>query len=200
MAPPIYDRGMAHEANTEIPPAPSGDGTVVAAALTERDVDCAWIDGEGLAQVDFEAGLALAALLRSEVVSVNARWWREDLSEKDRASTCVFVDCSDVFAWACGDAEELPYAEIENVYRMWRKDPKWGPAVWCCIRRNEMPQPPVLAAIAGEGLWDLAAMPLGPNVTDEKVAAFFALVAARSRGADAAGAPVTPTPSEVPGP
>lgn len=72
--------------------------------------------------------------------------------------TRLFVDCSDIFVWGSSEDEELPFSEIEQLYLLWRKEPRWGRAVWCMIRRREMPQEPVEQAIRNEAIWDLDAL------------------------------------------
>lgn len=122
----------------------------------------------------FEEEAALAHLLLNEQVFVNSHWWkfskggsdeggkwkavpREDATWTEEESKMISfnVICNDVFAWGCSDAETLPYDEIKSLYRMWRKDPAWGSAVWCMIQRKEMPQRPVEKRIREAGIWDL---------------------------------------------
>jgi len=69
----------------------------------------------------FEKEDALALMLINKVIFLNCYWWEEDWPERARKVTALCVNCNDVFAWGCADAEDLPYAEIENLYRMWRK-------------------------------------------------------------------------------
>ena len=54
-------------------------------------------------------------------------------------------------------------SELRELYDHWEKDPSWGPAVWCCKKRNEMPQKPVYDMIQAAGIWDLESMYLKPN-------------------------------------
>lgn len=129
----------------------------------------------------FEEEAALAQLLLNEVIHLNSFWWKyEELGEYDQEArrfamnakpdatwtkeesqlASLNVGCNDVFAWGCSDSEELPYLEIENLWRMWRKDPAWGSAVWCMIRRKHMPQRPVEKRIRDAGIWDLDALKL----------------------------------------
>lgn len=138
--------------------------------VPEDEIDMRWTDAEGNEHRMFDERAALAALLLAEKVFLNARHW----CETDKEHIAVCVNCNDVFAWGCADAEDLPYAEIENVWRMWRKDPAWGTDVWCIQRRKEMPQKPVEKAIREAGIWDLDAMGLEPNVTDDYVKAVLA--------------------------
>ena len=87
----------------------------------------------------------LALLLMNGVLFANERGGTINL----------YVICNDIFAWACADAEKLPYTEIDNLYKMWRKDTYWGAAKWCILQRKMMPQEPVLEAMKKAGLWDI---------------------------------------------
>lgn len=122
----------------------------------------------------FEEEAALAHLLMNEVVFLNSHWWKEEWPEEARKRTSLNVNCNDVFAWGCADAESMLHDDIENLYRMWLKDPAWGSAVWCMIRRNQMPQKPVEKRIRDAGIWDLDALKLGGNTMEAEVQAFFA--------------------------
>jgi len=118
------------------------------------------------ASINFDAAKALAVLLAHEVVFVNNNWWRKSWSEEDQKSIAVCVNCNDVFAWACSDAERLPYDEIESLYIHWELDPEWGPAIWCMKRRNQMPQKPVEDIIRKIGKWDFDFLQIGANTQD----------------------------------
>ena len=125
------------------------------------------------ASIKFDAAKALAVLLAHEVVFVNSNWWHESWPEEAQKSIAVCVNCSDVFAWACSDAERLPYDEIESLYIHWELDPDWGPAIWCMKRRNQMPQKPVEDIIRKLGKWDLDFLQLGANTQDAAVQQIF---------------------------
>ena len=103
----------------------------------------------------FEEEGALALMLLNRVFHLNDHWWHKDWPEDARKVISFNVNCSDVFAWGCSDSEELPFDEIKNLYDLWRKDPVWGPAIWCMIKRREMPQEPVERSIRAKGIWDL---------------------------------------------
>lgn len=86
--------------------------------------------------------LMLAVLLGKEIVYyVNGKLW---------------VLCNDMFAWACADQEELPltFDAITELWQMWYADQKWGDVKWCCVRRNEQPQEPVIGMMKKAGSWD----------------------------------------------
>ena len=118
--------------------------------------------GKSEPEEDFEDSIALARLLAEEVVFINSYWWRKDWKEEDREIISIGVKCNDIFA-CCADAEELPHGEIENLYKMWIKDPAWGTAVWCIKKRNKLPQKPVYDYIQKAGIWDLDSMKLELN-------------------------------------
>lgn len=106
----------------------------------------------------FEPKGALALMLINEVIFLNSHHWEKDWPEAARQCVSLNVNCSDVFAWACADSEEATYAEIEAVYQHWKKDTGWGTAIWCIIKRKELPQRPVEKRIRDDGIWDLDAL------------------------------------------
>ena len=94
----------------------------------------------------------LRFLMMEDVVFVNNGWHNES-QPKDHIT--VHVTCNDVFAWACGDAEDLLYGEIEDLFNHYVKDPKWGTAVWCIKKRKWPPQTPVYDRIKKDGIWPI---------------------------------------------
>jgi hypothetical protein len=105
----------------------------------------------------------LAALLAAQVIFLNSHHWEKEWPEDAQRTVALCVGCSDVFAWACADAEGLEYSEIESLFDDWQKDPVWGSAVWCMKKRNLMPQPPVEKAIRESGIWNLDELGLRPS-------------------------------------
>lgn len=94
----------------------------------------------------------LAHLLAENVVGINNGWWDEKWPQ-DRIT--FHVNCNDVFAWGCADAEELLFGEIPELYSMWTKDNGFGPAAWCIKKRKMMPQKPVEDHFRKDGIWSL---------------------------------------------
>ncbi len=111
----------------------------------------------------FDDGEALALLLLKGVVFLNSHWWEEDWPEKAQKSFNVSVNCNDMFAWGCADAEGLLYSELEDLFSYWEKDPYWGSTIWVIKKRGEMPQRPVYEKIQDEGIWNLDEMNLTSN-------------------------------------
>ena len=118
----------------------------------------------------------------NEVIFLSSNWFQNEWPEAAQKQICVFVVCNDMFAWGCADGEDLPFDEIENLYRMWRKDPQWGPAIWCMIKRKEMPQKPLEKMIRKAGIWDLDSLGLDKNVTDAQVTAWLSAALSGEKG------------------
>jgi hypothetical protein len=133
--------------------------------VPDDDIDILFTDAKGKEYRRFDTGAALASLLLAEVVLIGS---------KNNDGIGALVICNDIFAWGCADAEDLPYSEIENVWRMWRRDPEWGTAIWCIQRRKEMPQKAVEKLIRAAGLWDLDQMQLDENWQDDYCKAIIA--------------------------
>jgi len=106
----------------------------------------------------FEEERGLAVLLNTEAVFLNDHWWKDDWPKDARRTVSLNVNCNDVFAWGCADAEEMTYADIEDVYQHWKKDRVNGTTIWCIKRRKELPQRPVAKSIQAGGVWDLDAL------------------------------------------
>ncbi len=106
-------------------------------------------------EIEFDIEQAMIVLLEESVVFLNSCWWRKDAPEDMKDHTAIHVNCNDVFAWGAADAETLTHKEIENLYDMWEKDPKWGAAIWCIKQRKQEPQRPVFDAIKADGVWDI---------------------------------------------
>ncbi len=112
----------------------------------------------------FEDGKALARLLAEEVIFPSSHWWEKDWPDRARKVVSLNVNCSDIFTWACADAEEVEYGEIQGLYDMYLADRTWGAAKWCAIKRGQRPQPPVIEAMKKVGSWDARMEALGvPN-------------------------------------
>ncbi len=117
----------------------------------------------------FDDTQAVAQLLAAEVCFVNGRPYAFKKGDAANAETVVvFVNCNDIFAWACADGEDLPLGEVESLYRHVLKHPTWGSAMWCCKRRKEQPQAPVVRDMKEAGAWDAEMDALEPNWYDKR--------------------------------
>lgn len=113
------------------------------------------IDGELVEY--FEEEKALAVLLANDQIVLNQHWWMKDKGWPKEACETMYVGviCNDVFMYACADAEEMLFSDLEEVYEHYIKDPMWGTAVWCIKKRKQKPIKPVYDKIQKSGIWNL---------------------------------------------
>jgi hypothetical protein len=98
-----------------------------------------WLDS-----TELEIEHKLAHLLLEDVLFCNDGWWYETEGKPwQKGYISHHVNCNDVFAWGCADAEDITYNEIHELYEFWKKDPIWGSSVWCIKKRKQRPQLPV---------------------------------------------------------
>lgn len=87
-----------------------------------------------------------------------------------KESLTLFVGCNDLFAWESVDGEDIKYSEVEELYKIWRRDKVWGVEKWCCKKRNQRPQIPVEKKMREDKVWDdvMEGLPLNTKGTREK--------------------------------
>lgn len=83
---------------------------------------------------------------------------------KDDGQVAIWVNCNDLWLWACADAEPLPMGELQEFYDAWKADPKWGAWKWACKKRGMQPQKPIKRDMAADSAWseDFEALPEPP--------------------------------------
>jgi hypothetical protein len=111
----------------------------------------------------FETETAIATLLIESIIFLNSFHWEEEWNKEAKDKVSLNVNCSDVFAWGCADAETLDYKDIEDLFNHFKKDNLWGSSVWCIKKRKLMPQKPVYDKIMEIGIWNLDGMELKKN-------------------------------------
>jgi hypothetical protein len=66
-----------------------------------------------------------------------------------------YVLCSDTFAYACADGEDISDAkDFQRLFEMWEADKRNGAVRWCILRRRCRPIEPVVERMKREGAWD----------------------------------------------
>lgn len=121
----------------------------------------------------FEGEGALAHLLMNGVCYLNSFYYEKTWPAEAQTCINVFVACNDTFAYACADAERLPFDQIEPLYRMWKADPKHGATAWAVRQRKERPIPPVERWLRDAG-YDVDSWQLRENTSDAETQALFA--------------------------
>ena len=121
--------------------------------MTVKELEGPFFEIDGVEYCDEE--MALAALLKADILFANSRKYLEiDSTIVCNETIVLFVNCNDVFAWACGDAESLTMAEVPTLYRAWKADQYWGVLKWCCQKRNLKPQKSIVDDMKKVGKWD----------------------------------------------
>lgn len=83
----------------------------------------------------------------------------QNCANPNELTTGIFLNCNDVFGGGsdcepinCNDGEEP--SEIIDLYKMWKKDKKWGGIKWAAIKRNKKPWIRVKERMIEDGVWD----------------------------------------------
>ena len=95
---------------------------------------------------------ALKVLLDKGILFANSRKYLFEGKEQPE-TLCLFVNCSDIFAWGCADAEEITYDEVEDLWKHYVENKYCGVIIWCMKKRNLQPQFPVKERMIKDGVW-----------------------------------------------
>jgi hypothetical protein len=121
-----------------------------------------------------DENLALACLLADDVCFLH------NVKTKEGDTVGVSVNCSDVMAWGCSDAESIlsndnsPNSEIISLYKLWKKNKSFGSVKWVCLKRNQQPQAPLKKMMIEKGAWDEELEALPPNQYDIRIKEYWA--------------------------
>lgn len=149
---------------------------------TEEQVFGSYTDNEGEEHHFCNEEIALAKLLVDDICFLNTRpyvsftGWPKNGKEPNwdytpdncKKTTVVFVNCNDVWFWACADAEPVTTTEIPDLYRMHIQNKKWGSLKWACKKRDMQPQAPIRRDMKKEGAWCELMESLPPNPDDKQ--------------------------------
>lgn len=69
---------------------------------------------------------------------------------EDHGVPQLFLAMNDTFGYACGDAEEVPWADIPAVYALWKQHGHDGLISWVWKRRGTPPLKEILATMPKE--------------------------------------------------
>jgi len=97
---------------------------------------------------EFDNEKALGMLLLDGTISLY------DDTEYTNGEIKLWINCNDVFAWACADAEDVHYDDIESIYKSWLADKKCGGIKWAIRKRGMPPQEPMVDLFKENGCWD----------------------------------------------
>lgn len=113
--------------------------------------------GKSPKEIFFDEEEAIAQLIQNGIIFVNY-------------STGLYVNCSDVFAWALAEGEHInDEADLKDLYEYAMTYHTYGSTIWCCIRRGEKPQASVAKRMKEVGAWPPIIDTLKNNRYDEYI-------------------------------
>jgi hypothetical protein len=131
-----------------------------------EEIHHVFTDTAGVEHVFFDEDVALAYLLLDGVVFCNQRKYLNIDGTTAGYVTVIFMNCNDVFIWACADGEALINDDIKPLFLAWHTDKHYGPLRWVCIKRQEKPQSPLVRDMKAAGFWDDVMEALPENTFD----------------------------------
>ena len=111
----------------------------------------------------------LAKLLQEGILFCNSRKYL-DLDDKtvNPETIVLFVNCNDVFAWGCADAESLTLEELPGLFKLFEVCDITASTIWVCKKRKEKPQAPVVDWLKEHNGWDAELEALPENQYDKR--------------------------------
>lgn len=113
---------------------------------------CYWvyIDGKKIPA----ASAMVAKLLDEDVLFVNSRPYANENGVLCGKTLTLYLNCSDVFAWAYSDAIDITLDELPHLFELYEQNPLCGPIVWACKKRSEKPQRSIIQWLKLKGGWN----------------------------------------------
>jgi hypothetical protein len=126
---------------------------------------------DGKKEVYFDEEQAILQLLTEEILFSNYRTHSSDDKKltNDGKTIVLFLNCNDVFAWACADAEDVSsIEELKSLYDYCEKYGAWqGSTIWVCMKRNQKPQRSLEKMLKDNNAWPIEVEKLQENKYDK---------------------------------
>lgn len=106
-----------------------------------------WTNSYGEKQVYFSNDFALAELLNNEVVFLGTAFLGGD--------TQINVVINNLFEFGSVHIEPIKFQEIKTVYEYWKKDPRFGPAIFVIEKNKMRPYRGTFDRIKRDEFWDI---------------------------------------------
>ena len=110
-------------------------------------------------EIYFDEDEAILQLLAEGILFSNYRTHSSDDKKltNDGKTIVLFLNCNDVFAWACADAEDVSsIEELKSLYDYCEKYGAWeGSTIWVCMKRKQKPQSPVEKMLKDNNTWPI---------------------------------------------
>lgn len=105
--------------------------------------------------------------LYNDVLCMNRNWWKKKWPEDAQQTFAFAVSAGDTFAYACADAEELLYSELQDLWEHFVLHETFGPMVWVCKKRKMKPLAIWCKQINATGIWNIDEMGLEDNPSEQ---------------------------------
>ena len=94
-------------------------------------------------------------IIQSDVYLNNGWWFKNDNKPWQEDYTTLHVNCSDTFAYASADGEDLKYSEIRELYEFVKAHNDLGAMAWCIKKRKVRPLEQRCKQIDASGIWTI---------------------------------------------
>jgi hypothetical protein len=105
-----------------------------------------YMEGWNAAVTDFSKQVTQISAILGKNPRIADLVEREQLSitfdNKECTSYTMYVNCNDLFYWACADAEEITTEEFDSLEECLAINERYGSLLWCCRKRGMRPQTP----------------------------------------------------------
>ena len=122
-------------------------------------------------EIYFDEDEAILQLLAEGILFCNYRTHSSDDKKltNDGKTIVLFLNCNDVFAWACADAEDVSsIEELKSLYDYCEKYGAWqGSTIWVCMKRKQKPQRPLEKLLKDNNAWPIEIDELPDNKYDK---------------------------------
>jgi hypothetical protein len=126
-----------------------------------------WFDIDGKKVADHEA--MAAHFLEENILFLSSHKYvcgePDDMISKSE-TLILHLNCSDVFAWAFADGENVSYDELPELFALYESNPKCGTIQWVCMKRNQKPQAPIVKYMKENNGWNEVMEALPENKYD----------------------------------
>lgn len=108
-------------------------------------------------EYDFDDELAIGEMLAEGTVFLGGKAgpFFECEDDADRGGhAALWINCNDLWMWACADAEPLCEEDVEPLYIATCCPRRFSIIRWTCLRFQRPPMPEIIADMKTAGVWD----------------------------------------------
>ncbi len=120
--------------------------------IKDKDILCKWVSRDGTIYYDEESIIAALIIDGALFIGSNLK---------------IYLNISDVFAWAYADAEDIEYTDIAKLFDEYLLDQKYYHIKFACKKRNEKPICQLVDRMKKDGCLNEEMEKLSVNKLDE---------------------------------